>query len=895
MMHKTEYLSYTHGHILMSLCNRIRTNETNIEDVVRWIQEEQYNMRKKQSALWGIPFSEQCYYEYLSLINELLHTDDNQLNIEHVYGEIERKTRKKIHSLFLTMETSCWPSLRSVFEAADESDDYEAVLVYIPFYHANFTEQIDYYDEYLEMGLPVLRHNEYDLIQDSPDIVFILKPYSNIPKQYEYSQLECVIPRSVYIAYGMEITTDLAKYGYQYYAQYKAWRHSVYGNVVKEYSKRYGYRNGENVVVWGHPKADYFRDGEKQKDNIPEAWKKRIHGRKTILWTPHHLIDLNENGTGTWLIWGEQILKLVFKNPDIFFIIRPHPLLEGALVNSGMMSQKAFDRMRARIKQSDNILWDETTDYHNAFNASDAIITDGTTFSIEYLYTNKPILLTPRNMKGFYLYQQMLDCYYIARSIQDIEQFISMVREGSDPLLKKRTELRNNTFYIPKECTVGENIVNNVKKDLIYECEHFCSQGYSAVTPLNYDQQTKPDDGQEIEKADKSISFPLVSVLVVCYKNTNLLYGMLDTVFLQDYPRIELIISDDCSDDFEIDRVTSYVNHHRRHNIENVIVRKNEINMRTVRHIHDALELTTGEYVVFTAADDRFVGTDVLSRYVESFLSNPSAVWLVAQCEFTSADYKKKKYVSPTIKDAPFFEKEDSRLLFSRWSRRGMAIPCCMAFRKSAFELVGGIDLNYQFLEDWPLELKLLRAGYAPIYLPVTVALHSTGGVSNSNSRYGKEIRKAFYEDKKQLFKNEVEPYFDLLTPEDQKCYKQYQREIMARHYFINIDWPDTSKWQKIKLFYKNPTAIWWMFELWYVNHIKHFERKKGVIISQALVVFAVILFYFQASLPFQNLFRTVAIINLVLGLTLLIISILSYPLEKFFIYKTELRKKLVN
>ena len=37
-------------------------------------------------------------------------------------------------------------------------------------------------------------------------------------------------------------------------------------------------------------------------------------------------------------------------------------------------------------------------------------------------------------------------------------------------------------------------------------------------------------------------------------------------------------------------------------------------------------------------------------------------------------------------------------------------------FYKRALDIIGGVDLNYVYLEDWPMVLKLLRNGYMPIF-----------------------------------------------------------------------------------------------------------------------------------------------------------------------------------
>ena len=881
-MEAKQYLNYTHGNMLQSLCHQILNDPvSDSRGYLKWISNEKGRLRRQQPEAWSVPVSMRCYYDYLEKIEKLLRKEGALQWLPQLLEEIKALTHQKIHALFLTQELSCWPSLETVFAAAQENEDYVATLVYTPFHHENLTNVVDYYEAYRQLGLPILRHNAYDLPAESPDVVFVNKPYANIPELYQEKHLSQVVPRLIYIAYGMELTTDLIKFGFQYHAQYKAWRHVAYGNIVKEFGKRYGYRGGENIVVWGHPKADHYRDMEAKKTMVPQEWTQRIRGRKTILWTPHHLIDLNATGTGTWQIWGDHILQLAMEHKELFFIIRPHPMMVGALVNNGVYTQSQMDRLMEKISKAENILWDSSSSYLPAFYAADAIITDGTTFSFEFLYTKKPILLTPRNMESFYQYEDMLESYYIVNRRDDIANFMNMIGKGEDPLKEKRLAMYDKTFFIPTDCTVGENIMKQVRNDLQMECSQMPVKDLKSQTPA----------AAPVAETE----FPLFSILVLCYKNQELLYGMLDSIFRQDYPRIQLVVSDDCSADFSVEQVKEYIDLHKRSNIVDVVVRSNEKNMRTVRHVDHALSFCTGEYLVFTAADDRFCGTDTISTYVEQFLRKPDRVWLVAKCSVTSEDYKQHIHYLPTDADQPFFAREDAGLLYSRWARRGMAIPCCMAWRRDAISLVGGIDLNYLFMEDWPLELKLLRMGHAPIFCDQVTALHSTGGVTNSNDRYGREIRRLFFEDKYTIFRTEVKPNFHLLRKEDQKAYRQYQREIMARHYFFFIDWPDTSAAKKLLLLLAKPIRGWWLFENLFMKIKDHIPKKKLLIGGQGLLLLSMLFLNNDGAAFTDYLFRAVGWIDLVVGLLVLAGTLMCYPLSKHFDKKAKLRHDLVN
>ena len=884
-----KYLNYTRGMFLKNLCEEIIEHSKSSADIDAFkelIKQEQRNLLKNKTQFWNHTVSDYCYFDFLDLIEKTISKEFELQEIVTISGKIEKLTRKRIYILFLTQEPACWGSLENLYNATVMDEAFDAALVYTPFKHVNYLNEEDYFNYYSEtLNLPVIRHNEYCIENTSPDIVVMIKPYGNIPEAYTTKNLQYVVPRVVYIPYGMEVTVDLIKFGFQYYTHYKAWRHCAYGPAVLDYGREYGLCNGNNIRVWGHPKADYYRE-EYKKKNIPEEWIKKINGRKTILWTPHHLIDLDGDGTGSWLIWGEKFLDFALKSQNVAFIFRPHPLMFGALVGGGYMSQDEVDSTILTIKNSDNIIWDDCLSYQEAFYAADAIVTDGTTFSIEFLYTEKPILLTPRNLQSFYYYQDMLNSYYITEKFSDITTFVKMVAEGEDPLLQKRISMKEKVLYIPKDISVSKNILNNIEKDLEYECQQTYKKACE-FKMLDY------EDSYEVN--EELPNMPLLSVIVLCYKNSAIMNPMLNSIFIQNYPRIQLVVSDDGSEDFDVEKVIEYINKNKRHNIEDVVVRKNEFNMGTVKHIDKILREAKGDYIIFTAADDRFVGVDVFSRYVSGFLENPDKCWLVARCNIVTADYKRTIYVTPTAIDEKTFFTNDSQRIFSRWARRGMAIPCCMAFRKDAFEKVGGIDLDYRYLEDWPLVLKLLRSGNTPIYLPIVTANHSTGGVTNSNQRYGIEVRKAFYNDKELIFTKEVNPHIRLLSDEDKKALKLYRKEIMARNYFLDIDYAGASSLEKILLFMRKPYAYRWAFENLFMAKRTMIQRKKMIAISQILFLLSMIFLQYSGLGYFKVLFNVIGVLNLIVAILLFVFAFISYPLDKYYLNKRDLRKWLVN
>lgn len=68
----------------------------------------------------------------------------------------------------------------------------------------------------------------------------------------------------------------------------------------------------------------------------------------------------------------------------------------------------------------------------------------------------------------------------------------------------------------------------------------------------------------------------LFSVIILTYNNTEYLFGLLDSLFKQTYNNIELIISDDASTSFDMNKIDNYIKSNKKNNIVSyqIIIRK---------------------------------------------------------------------------------------------------------------------------------------------------------------------------------------------------------------------------------------------------------------------------------------------------------------------------------
>lgn len=461
---------YTNVIFLKEFCSLISDKVISNETGIKVIDQKIKQATKYKQGKWPRPKEETSFIELLKSMRTLLENDiaGNILYdyvVDAAFGSKNDEPKCKI--AFMVHEVSAWPCVEHLYRAAACDDRFEATAVYVPFAHTNSIYGDTNLRTYSDMGIPVVNYTDYNLSAENPDIVVFIKPYNNIPPNFCMREVEKIVKRVVYIPYGLELTKSLIRYAFHEYTHYRAWKHLAYGNIVKEIGTEYGYRNGENIAVWGHPRVDNYLTDHSYK--IPNTWKKKIGRRKVVLWCPHHTIVSGSECVSTWLDYYEDIFRMFEKRSDLILLWRPHPLLFGAIINNGYMTESDLKSFIAEKTSCGNVILDQESDYRLAFSVSDAIITDGTTFALEYLLTDKPLMVTAHSLEQFYNSERFGNAIYWAQNTSDIERFLNNVTDGHDPRKSVRNEFKNETFFIPENQTVSQYILDQIITELIQE------------------------------------------------------------------------------------------------------------------------------------------------------------------------------------------------------------------------------------------------------------------------------------------------------------------------------------------------------------------------------------------------------------------------------------------
>jgi len=99
------------------------------------------------------------------------------------------------------------------------------------------------------------------------------------------------------------------------------------------------------------------------------------------------------------------------------------------------------------------------------------------------------------------------------------------------------------------------------------------------------------------------MEYPLVSYCLFAYNQEEFIEAAVISAFEQDYPNLEIIISDDCSKDKTFDIITSLYQNYKGHH--EITINRNTINLGVGAHVNKVItKLTNSNYIVLAGGDD---------------------------------------------------------------------------------------------------------------------------------------------------------------------------------------------------------------------------------------------------------------------------------------------------
>lgn len=218
----------------------------------------------------------------------------------------------------------------------------------------------------------------------------------------------------------------------------------------------------------------------------------------------------------------------------------------------------------------------------------------------------------------------------------------------------------------------------------------------------------------------------LVSIIVITYNSEEFIIETLESIKKQTYKNIELIISDDCSEDSTVEICQDWLDRYNVHffNCECITSSKNT---GLTKNLNRGCKVAHGEWLKPIAGDDILLktciddnlnhctGTEILFSKVETFSENDVLGY------------------SPANNIVDFFDL-DSTNQFARLFIFNFLPAPALFINAQYLNKIGYFDERYSMMEDYPLWLKATYTGHKLHYFSDVTVRYRIHDKSISNT-----------------------------------------------------------------------------------------------------------------------------------------------------------------
>lgn len=201
---------------------------------------------------------------------------------------------------------------------------------------------------------------------------------------------------------------------------------------------------------------------------------------------------------------------------------------------------------------------------------------------------------------------------------------------------------------------------------------------------------------------------PLVTVVVCMYNSSKTVIETLESVRLQTYKNVELIISDDDSRDDSVQICKKWVEDNKDHFQRSLIITHTP-NTGTASNMNRAIKASKGEWIKGIAADDKLL-PNCISDFVEYVLNHQETGIVFSKVVAFGNIEAAKTWTWGNVKK--YFEEFNERQKRIILSTENFLPAASVFLKKSVWSNLGGYDESIPLVEDWPLWIKAVSKGY---------------------------------------------------------------------------------------------------------------------------------------------------------------------------------------
>lgn len=259
----------------------------------------------------------------------------------------------------------------------------------------------------------------------------------------------------------------------------------------------------------------------------------------------------------------------------------------------------------------------------------------------------------------------------------------------------------------------------------------------------------------------------LLSIVIVAFNSGDYLFEAIDSVIKQDYPKMELIISDDGTKNFDEGRIRTYIDDRRKDNLIKYKILHREKNVGTVRNINKALHIVQGEYIKILGGDDAYPSPDLFSNQVKQIRSSDAliAIGKAQQCDCKMNPIMDERIdrSNAALPKVLKMDYREARKYISKKDIFPIAIQA-VCYHRNFFLKRGFCDEDYILIDDAPTALMILKEAKRVSYVDeYTVNHRAKVGISSSKELFAPR-RLLYYKDCITFAKKEVDRHPEIYS-----------------------------------------------------------------------------------------------------------------------------------
>ncbi len=285
----------------------------------------------------------------------------------------------------------------------------------------------------------------------------------------------------------------------------------------------------------------------------------------------------------------------------------------------------------------------------------------------------------------------------------------------------------------------------------------------------------------------------LITVVVVAYNSSSFIIEALDSVYNQTWRKIELIVTDDCSNDNTVELCHSWMDIHKSRFVRIKMV-TSEKNTGVSGNANRGLYSANGEWIKFIGADDALKPTCIEDN-IRWISEHPEIKVLLSRVEVYKDLFKKENLISIIPHDSILSNGIMASGRDASSQYRMLLVCDRIHFTPSIFTnrntilSVSGFDENFRTFEDYPMWLKLTGHGHRLYFMnkiTVNYRMH-TRAINNTGIN---ELIKPNYFRSENFRRQYTYPYLPFLVRNDQKfCWvvsQLFRFEVFNKNTILN-------------------------------------------------------------------------------------------------------------